>query len=81
MSFLSLPVRRVLPDFELFRVLCEQSSGKPMEWTYVRKNGSEVPVLLSLSYLRDPDGTVTGFLGVAFDNSVRKDTEELLAME
>jgi PAS domain S-box-containing protein len=69
---------RVMPDFELFRVLCEQSSGKPMEWSYVRKNGSEVPVLLTLSYLRDQDGTVTGFLGVAFDNSVRKETEELL---
>ncbi len=68
----------VFPDFNIFRIICEKASGKPLEWTYIRKNGSEVPVLLSLSNLKDSEGTITGYLGVAFDNSIRKSTEELL---
>ena len=43
-----------------------------------KKDGSEVPVLLSLNHLKDSEGNLTGYLGVAFDNSVRKSTEVLL---
>ncbi len=66
------------PDISLFHVICDRMEGAPMEWTYLKKDGSEVPVLLSLNHLKDSEGNLTGYLGVAFDNSVRKSTEVLL---
>jgi len=46
-----------------------------MEWTYVRKDGTRVPVLLSLSPLTDSDGTMQGYMGVASDISEQKRVE------
>jgi PAS domain S-box-containing protein len=66
------------PDVSIIKSICDRFEGAPLEWTYLKHNGNEVPVLLSLSYLKDADGNQTGYLGVAFDNTVRKSTEELL---
>lgn len=48
------------------------------EWTCVRKDGSRVPVLLSVSALHDDAGLGAGFLGLAIDISERKRIEDLL---
>jgi len=45
------------------------------EWTYVRKDGTRLPVLLSLSPLTDSDGTLQGYMGVASDISEQKRVE------
>lgn len=37
------------------------------EWTYIRKDGSRLPVLLAVTAVRDPAGWINGFLGVATD--------------
>ncbi|MBF0256797.1 MAG: diguanylate cyclase, partial [Gammaproteobacteria bacterium] len=50
------------------------------EWTYVRKDGSSFPVLLSISTLSNETGQVTGYLGVAKDISQRKLIEERLLL-
>lgn len=54
------------------------------EWTYVRKNGTRFPVLLSVTALLDKGGSVIGYLGVAVDRGERqrfesqiRDNEEL----
>lgn len=39
------------------------------EWTYLRKDGTRVPVLLSVTAIRDEKGVATSYLGVATDNS------------
>ena len=39
------------------------------EWTYIRKNGSRFPVLLSVTALVDKADRVIGYLGVAIDRS------------
>lgn len=48
------------------------------EWTYIRKDGSRFPVLLSVTALRDAEGALTGMLGIAVDISDRKHAEEEL---
>ncbi|MDZ5457920.1 PAS domain-containing sensor histidine kinase [Azohydromonas lata] len=48
------------------------------EWSCVRADGSRVPVLLSLSVLRDGRDAPKGFLGVLTDLSERKALEETL---
>ncbi|MCM5680665.1 CHASE domain-containing protein [Schlegelella sp. S2-27] len=41
------------------------------EWTYVRRDGTRLPVLLTLSALREGSGETLGFIGVATDLSDR----------
>jgi PAS domain S-box-containing protein len=51
------------------------------EWTYLRKDGTRVPVLLTVTTLRDDAGLITGYLGVAVNLTERKAQErELLEL-
>ncbi|GIJ52498.1 ATP-binding protein [Virgisporangium aurantiacum] len=54
----------VVPGPALFRPAEEIG---PQEWTFVRKDGSRLPVVLTTTEIRDDNGGVTGFLGVARD--------------
>ena len=45
------------------------------EWSYVRKDGSKLTVLLTTTPIRDSAGGITGFLGIAKDISALKITE------
>jgi diguanylate cyclase (GGDEF)-like protein/PAS domain S-box-containing protein len=42
------------------------------EWTYVRRDGSTLPVHLAVTAVRDAAGEVTGFVAIASDISERK---------
>lgn len=46
------------------------------EWTYLRKDGTRLPVSLSVSALRDAQGELTGFLAIANDITERKRAQE-----
>jgi PAS domain S-box-containing protein len=45
------------------------------ELTYVRKDGSRFPAVVSVTALRDTDGTVIGYLLIGTDNTVRNRAE------
>ncbi|WP_224242335.1 response regulator [Hyalangium gracile] len=49
--------------------------GADGEWTYIRKDGSRVLIQLSLSAIRDAQGHISQFAGIAFDVSLRKQAE------
>jgi PAS domain S-box-containing protein len=56
--------------------------GEPeeAEWTYVRKDGTRLPVLVNITPLRDESGEVTGHVFVAQDLTARRQAEsELIA--
>jgi two-component system, sensor histidine kinase and response regulator len=61
------------PGFEVF-VAHARNTGlaDEREWTYVRKDGSRFPVLLSVTALWDNKGTLIGYLGIAADITDRK---------
>ena len=67
--------REIAPGFETFATLAQLGRADEREWTYVRKDGSQFPVLLSVTALRDGDGEITGFLGIARDIAARKQAE------
>lgn len=74
--------RAVAPGFEVFVARARELDGEAeeREWTYVCKDGRRVPVLLSVTALRDgADGSITGFLGVAVDQTERHQARESLA--
>ena len=70
--------RNIQPGFEVFTAKTGQGGADENEWTYIRKNGSRLPVLLSATALRDEDGRITGYLGIAQDITERRQTEALL---
>lgn len=45
-------------------------------WTYIRKDGSRIPVQLTMTALVDECGSTTGYMGVAYDITERKRQEE-----
>ncbi|QNM95407.1 PAS domain S-box protein [Chitinimonas koreensis] len=49
------------------------------EWTYVRKDGSRLSVSLVVSVIRDADGGVAGFLGIARDVGAEREAQRALA--
>lgn len=63
---------RVLPGFSVFTAKTLAGERNEDEWTYVRRDGTHFPVLLSITAIRAADGTITGFLGMASDITERK---------
>jgi PAS domain S-box-containing protein len=69
--------RRVVPGFEVFVAKLARSAKDENEWTFIRKDGSRLPVLLTVTALQDDTGKTTGFLGVVADISERKKVDRL----
>jgi len=67
--------RDMAPNMETLTAKTEETGVNEREWTYVRKDGTQVPVRLSVSAVRDQEGVVTGYLGVASDITLLKRTE------
>ena len=48
------------------------------EWTYLRKDGTQFPVRMSINVLREPDGDISGLLFIAMDIAEIKRSEKAL---
>jgi PAS domain S-box-containing protein len=48
------------------------------DWTYVRKDGSQFPVRMTINVLREPDGDISGLLFIAMDTAEIKRSEKAL---
>jgi PAS domain S-box-containing protein len=68
-------------DMSVFVMKPRDGWADASEWTFVRKDGTRVPILLTMTTMRDSDGQVFGYLGVAVDLTDRKHHEtELLKL-
>lgn len=67
----------VAPGFEAFVARARRGEVDAREWSYLRKDGARVPVILSITALRDAEGQISGFLGMANDLSEHKKIERL----
>ncbi|UCV28370.1 sensor domain-containing protein [Ferribacterium limneticum] len=64
------------PDgFGVFVARLKLKNRDEADWTYVRKDGSHLPVSLAVSVLRDAKDAVQGYLGIASDISERRRME------
>ncbi|HWT98282.1 MAG TPA: PAS domain S-box protein, partial [Terriglobales bacterium] len=70
--------RPVAAGFETFVIRSKLGLSNEYEWTYRHKDGSTIPVLLSVTALRDAEGAITGYLGMAADISDRRRREQQL---
>ncbi len=69
--------RDIAPGFEVFVAKARLGVVDEREWTYVRKDGSRFPVMLSITALWDDHGHITGFLGVGRDITERKKIDRM----
>jgi PAS domain S-box-containing protein len=69
---------KIEPGFEVFVARARRGIVDENEWTYIRKDGSHFPVLLSVTALCDSEGNINGFLGIGQDISDRKQAEKEL---
>jgi PAS domain S-box-containing protein len=70
--------RAIAPGFEAFVAHTEVRDVDEREWTYLAKDGTRVPVWLSITALRDATGSTTGYLGIANDLRERKQAQAQL---
>jgi len=70
---------QTIEGFRTFVHVPEQEGVETREWTYVRKDGSRFPVTLVVTAMRDDDGELLGYLGIALDITQRKAAEQRLA--
>ena len=64
-----------------FAVLVEKSrrnSHEEVQYKYLRKNGTFFPVSLTITAIKDNEGVITGFIGVAIDITEREKAEKFL---
>ncbi|MEZ2227023.1 MAG: PAS domain S-box protein [Microcoleus sp.] len=67
---------KIEPGIEVFVTLPIRGIPDENEWTYIRKDGSRFPVLLSVTALSDSEGNINGFLGIGQDITTRKQAEK-----
>ncbi len=74
-----LTTGRDVKGHEVLLEYARQGRKEQQEWTYVRKDGSRFPAVLSISALRDPEGIIYGFLCIAMDVTEKRRSEKALA--
>ena len=75
---LSLSLKTKVQGIDVFWQYARHGITASQEWTYVKKDGTHVPVSMSISSLYDPEGAVGGFLCIASDITEKKLSEQAL---
>ncbi len=68
----------ITPGFEALVFKAARAIEDIYELTYIRKDGSRLPVSLSVTALRDAAEAIIGYLLIGTDNSARKEVEDRL---
>src|SRR5450432_4012330 len=68
----------ILPGFEALVFKASRGIEDIYELTYIRKDGSRFPAVVSVTALRDAQDVIIGYLLIGTDNTARKQAEEAL---
>jgi len=68
----------ISPGFEALVFKASRGIEDIYELTYIRKDGSRFPAVVSVTALRDADNAIIGYLLIGTDNTARKQAEEAL---
>src|ERR1700723_2635663 len=68
----------IAPGFEALVFKASRGIEDIYELTYIRKEGSRFPAVVSVTALRDAEGAIIGYLLIGTDNTARKQAEEAL---
>ena len=65
----------IAPGFEALVFKASRGIEDIYELTYIRKDGSRFPAIVSVTALRDDQGAIIGYLLIGTDNTARKEVE------
>jgi PAS domain S-box-containing protein len=65
----------IAPGFEALAFKASRGIEDTYELTYIRKNGTRFPAIVSITALRDDYAAIIGYLLIGADNSARKQVE------
>jgi PAS domain S-box-containing protein len=68
----------IAPGFEALVFKAFRGIEDIYELTYIRKDGSRLPAVVSVTALRDAEGAIIGYLLIGTDNTARKRAEDAL---
>ena len=68
----------IAPGFEALVFKASRGIEDIYELTYIRKDGSRFPAVVSVTALRDANETIIGYLLIGTDNTARKEAEQAL---
>jgi PAS domain S-box-containing protein len=68
----------IAPGFEALVFKASRGIEDIYELTYIRKDGSRFPAVVSITALRDAQDAIIGYLLIGTDNTARKQAEEAL---
>jgi PAS domain S-box-containing protein len=68
----------ITPGFEALVFKASRGIEDIYELTYIRKDGSRFPAVVSVTALRDAQDSIIGYLLIGTDNTARKQAEEAL---
>ena len=77
-AVMSQELGRDVSVYEMFQGQVLKGMPLVQEWSYICKDGSRLPVELSLTRLDDEQGSLLGFLAIVTDITERKETERQL---
>ncbi len=66
----------ITPGFEALVFKASRGIEDIYELTYIRKDGTRLPAVVSVTALRDADEAIIGYLLIGTDNTARKQVEE-----
>ena len=65
--------RAASDGFDALTAKAGQGEMEELEWTYIQKDGARIPINLALRAVTSEAGEVSGFVGIAFDITERKE--------
>ena len=68
---------RRIAGLDVFVAIARKHGYEVRDWTYVRRDGTQLLVSLAITAVRDASGTLSGFLGIAIDQTQRLRAAEL----
>jgi diguanylate cyclase (GGDEF)-like protein/PAS domain S-box-containing protein len=75
---LSLRLNQPLNELDVLTLLAQESPGLPSEWNMLHADGSHLVAEILVTELRNEFGTLTGYLAMAHDVTLRREAEHQL---
>lgn len=69
---------RIGPGFDAISRNARLGISEEIDWHYLRKDGTPLPVRLTITALRDLDNCIVGYLGMAYDLSERQRAQQYI---
>lgn len=68
----------ISPGFSVFMTIPKrQDVAEELDWTYIRKDGTRFPAHLSVTAVKNADGKIIGYVGLAYDLTEKKQVESM----